>query len=258
MKWEFINTGFHGGRYNMAFDRMLASALADGTGKPTLRFYGWNPPSISLGFHQDETDFDSEKLLHEGVDIVRRPTGGRAILHWHELTYSVVMEFGDETPKLLYAYINRALLHGLKLMRISGELSGANDHFPSLYREPSSIPCFSTSAKNEIHVGGKKIIGSAQRRFGNALLQHGSFLLGRQHRRLIDFLAPHLDASRAQLEETFISKTIEAEEILQRPVSFDEAAEAFKRGFEMEWEVEFGEMSFLSAEMKVVGGVAET
>jgi lipoate-protein ligase A len=232
VKWKFLNTNHRGGKFNMEFDEFLAEHLQEGIGLPTLRIYGWKPPAISIGFNQDINDFNIDKLQATGIDIVRRPTGGRAILHWHELTYSVVMPSNNEGPRAIYQFISEALLKGLQLLGIEAQLSSSNANFKTLYQSPSSIPCFASSAKSEILFDNKKLIGSAQRRFGNITLQHGSFLLGPQHRNIVDYLSQQIESSKIEIEESLLSKTIDAETILRRYVSFDEAAECIKNGFE--------------------------
>lgn len=91
MTWRFLNTGFRRGKFNMEFDEYLAGRLLEGKGSPTLRVFGWSPYAVSLGYHQSEDEIDLQRCAEEGIDVVRRPTGGRAILHAHEVTYSVVM-----------------------------------------------------------------------------------------------------------------------------------------------------------------------
>lgn len=232
MTWRFLNTGFNTGRFNMEYDEALATQLRNGTGVPTLRVYGWNPPAISIGFNQSIDDFDGTKLQQAGIDIVRRPTGGRAILHAHELTYSVVVRLDDRGPRAIYRFVNEGLLHGLRYLGVNAQLTDANDDFRTPYRDASSIPCFSSSAKSEIQFDGRKLVGSAQRRFGTVVLQHGSILLGPQHRRIVDFLAPHVDCMRHQLDESLSSSAIDVETIIGRPVTFDEIAACIRRGFE--------------------------
>ena len=92
MNWRFENTGTSSGVFNMEYDEALARTLMDGSGNPTIRVYGWQPYAISLGWNQSLDEIDVERTKSEGVDVVRRPTGGRAILHANELTYSVVMQ----------------------------------------------------------------------------------------------------------------------------------------------------------------------
>jgi len=239
MKWKFLNTGFRSGSFNMEFDESLAFQLKNNYAAPVLRIYGWSPYAISLGFNQNIQDFDAFKLSEAGIDLIRRPTGGRAILHAHELTYSVVMQINDRGPRAIYHFVNECLLRGLQYMGIDAQLSSHDDNFRKLYKDKSSIPCFSSSAKSEIQFEGRKLVGSAQRRYGTVILQHGSLLLGPQHRRITEFLAPHIQDAREILEDDLNMRTTDAETILGRTVLFEEAADCIRHGFEERCDVIF-------------------
>jgi lipoate-protein ligase A len=248
MPWQFVNTGFCNGAFNMRFDENLALSLRRGTGHPTVRVFGWNPYCISLGYNQKEQDIDSEKCQREGIDVVRRPTGGRAILHAEELTYSVVMFANGRNVLETYNEISRALVRGLKLLGAEVELTKSQPNFQKLYREPSSIPCFSSSARYEIEYKGRKLVGSAQRRFDDVVLQHGSVLTGDFHQRLVEFINPQIYNRSAQgnsplkveeIKKDLSNHTITLSDILQREITFDELADCIRRGFELEWNVEF-------------------
>jgi len=239
MIWKFLNTGFQSGSFNMQVDEHLARNFEFNVSPPILRVYGWNPSTISLGHNQNIEDFDSDKIARAGFEIVRRPTGGKAIFHAHELTYSIVMELGDRGPRAVYDDINRGLLEGLEILGIGAQLAAQDEEFRKHYQSRTSIPCFSSTAKNEIQFNGRKLIGSAQRRFGKVILQHGSFLLGPQHRRLVEFLSPQAEGTRKLLEDSFLNKTTEAETILGRTITFDEAVSAVRKGFEEKFNIVF-------------------
>jgi lipoyl(octanoyl) transferase len=241
MTWQFTNHGARRGSFNMQFDEAMADELAAGQRSPTLRLYAWDPPAISLGYHQNPEDFDMDALFGAGIDLVRRPTGGRAILHDRELTYSLVAFLDDNGPRALYRSVNVCLLAGLKFLGIDAELSGSQPDFRALYAEQTSIPCFASSAKDEIQYRGKKLVGSAQRRLGTVILQHGSLLLGPQHREIVRFLAPHARSAGESMEATLRDHTVDAATILGREVSFDEAAAAIRKGFETGWGISFTE-----------------
>jgi len=234
MNWIFMNTGYHSGRFNMEFDEALAFQLKNNIGRETLRVYGWNPYCISLGFNQHPDDFDNSKLIHDGIDIVRRPTGGRAILHAHELTYSIVARLRDLTPRAMYRFINEGLLAALHALGVDAQFTETDADFRTLYHDPASVPCFSSSAKSEIQFNGKKLVGSAQRRYGTIILQHGSILLGPQHRKLADYLASHIGNAGTTIEEQLLHHTTDLETILDRHVSFTEVSDAIKIGFEQQ------------------------
>lgn len=122
MDWQFLSTGYAPGNENMAFDVALAETLLAGTSVNTLRLYGWAPPAISLGWNQSDEALDRMRARASGVDIVRRPTGGRAILHSDELTYSVVMLSATKNVLDVYDTISRALVCGLRSLGVDAAL----------------------------------------------------------------------------------------------------------------------------------------
>ncbi len=240
--FAFADTGRHTGAWNMQFDVRRAEQLDTGLAGPLLRVYGWDPWCISLGRHQRIEEIDRARTDAAGYDIVRRPTGGRAILHAQELTYCVVMPGDGRGVMEVYRQISEALTEGLKLLVPQIDIARSQPNFQRLYREPGSIPCFSSSARYEIEFGGKKLVGSAQRRIGSAVLQHGSILIGDAHLALADYLAVEEDV-REQLRHDMVEHTITLQDILQRPVSYHEVREAIKSGFERAWDVRFSTLS---------------
>ena len=240
MEWQYLDTGFHCGQFNMDFDESLVRSLAEGNGRPTIRVYGWNPPAISLGWNQQMDEIDCEKARADGVDVVRRPTGGRAILHSEELTYSVTMLSAGRNILTVYNEISQALVLGIGKLGAGVSLQKSQPHFPTLYQSPSSAACFSSSARYEILLGGKKLVGSAQRRYamnngGDVVLQHGSLLLGSDHRRLVNYLKFMDTGNREKLSREMEDKTTHLSAELNRRVSYEEAAHAVRAGFEEAW-----------------------
>jgi lipoate-protein ligase A len=157
----------------MARDHALALNLPPGEG--VLRLYRWNPPTISFGRNEPSRDLYHRPLAREeGVAFVRRPTGGRAVLHHHELTYGLIFPlnaFGG--LRAAYRLINKGLLAGIQALGAAAEL--AADTGPSL--PPDAGPCFRQPAEGEVTAVGRKLIGSAQVRIDDAVLQHGSLIL---------------------------------------------------------------------------------
>lgn len=240
MEWRFLNTGFHPGIFNMEFDEHLVHSLAEGEGVPTIRVYGWSPPAISLGWNQSEDEVDHERAAKDGVDIVRRSTGGRAILHSEELTYSVSMPCNGKNVLGVYNDISEALVCGLRMLGAVVSLERSQPHFPTLYRSPSSAVCFASSARYEIQIDGKKLVGSAQRRYSakhgeELVLQHGSVLLGPDHKRLVGYLGMKSEEQRKILAGEIETKTIDLSSALGRDITFDEIAETIRAGFEEAW-----------------------
>lgn len=178
MRWRLLVTEAAPGAWNMAVDEAVGRAVAKGESPPTLRFFRWQPPCLSLGFNQPYDVADEAFCVAHGLDITRRPTGGRAVLHHYELTYSVAVPLGlPPFPRDLqgcYRLICQALIAGLRHLGVAAELSKAP---ASLIPPGSAAPCFIQPAGGEIVVGGRKLVGSAMRRLGAAILQHGSLLL---------------------------------------------------------------------------------
>ena len=236
MMWKFVNTGLRRGAFNMEYDEYLAKRLLEGNGSPTVRVYGWEPYAISLGYNQKEHEVDIERSRAEGIDIVRRPTGGRAILHAHELTYSVVMFTEGRSVMETYAFISKGLVTALHFLGVDAEISPGDVNFSELYKPEAATSCFASTSRYEVHYRGKKIVGSAQRRYGPVLLQHGSLLLGTQHRQLAQYMVS--PRKREIIQTVLQHRTIEVETILGRPVFFREVVEAVRKGFETAFEVE--------------------
>ena len=241
--WTFIDSGEQTGAVNMAFDESLARALAAGGGTPSLRLFRWLPWAISLGHNQAAEELDAARCAADGVDIVRRPTGGRAILHAEELTYSVVMPAGRKSILQVYNEISGALVHGLALYGVEVALQKSQPDFAKEYRSSSSIPCFASSARYEIEWHGRKLVGSAQRRFtgpaGDVVLQHGSILCGDAHLRLAGYLAASVAEARDRILATLRERTADLRMITGGPVSMDRLGGCIRRGFEEAWGVDF-------------------
>lgn len=225
------------GAANMAADMALASAVQRGEVPSTLRLYGWKPWAVSLGYNQKEEDIDRDACAQYGFDIVRRPTGGRAILHANELTYAVAMSADGKGITETYSLISKALVDGLSTICAAVSYESSQLNFQSLYKKQESIPCFSASARYEVQISGRKLVGSAQRRFTvpdlpEVVLQHGSILLGTEHRLLAEILSVKEERVKQKILSDIESKTIDLSTAAGRTVTADEAAEAVVRGFE--------------------------
>jgi lipoate-protein ligase A len=246
MPWQFRNTGRQTGSFNMSYDERLAHSLLSNDTPFVVRVYGWHPPAISLGWHQDVDEIDGRLAAEQGIDVVRRPTGGRAILHSEEVTYSVAMVASQKGVLSVYQWISEALARGLRSLGAQVALEKSQPHFPSLYRSPSSVACFASAARYEIQISGRKLVGSAQRRYARpdgreVVLQHGSILLGTDHLRIVDFMKKLQDADRELLRTELRSKTIDLSEALGKRVAADEVIDALRHGFEAEWDIVFSE-----------------
>lgn len=186
LSWRLLSDGQSPGAWNMAVDEALLEGVAAGSSPATLRFYGWGPACLSLGYFQPFSVVDSAACRAMGIDIVRRPTGGRAILHDRELTYSVTLPaavLGHDSGILpSYQRISGALQVGLRAVGVTTERAPVSAAPTSA--EKGAI-CFDRPSAYEILAEGRKLVGSAQTRRGSAILQHGSILIEPRLERLI-------------------------------------------------------------------------
>jgi lipoate-protein ligase A len=188
----------------MAIDAALLAAVRLGA-PPVLRLYRWAPACLSFGRNQTARGiYAIERVRACGMDVVRRPTGGFAVLHDHELTYAVIAgveSFGG--LRRAYVVINEMLVAGLRRLGVGADIV-RNGAVPSLPMRSVRAPCFETAAPGEVSAGGRKLVGSAQRREGATLLQHGSLLLDGDQgaiRGLLSAPQPESRASHATLRE---------------------------------------------------------
>lgn len=181
--WRYLDTGPASGADNMAMDEKLLAEAVKGSTVPVLRFYTWAPPAVSLGrFQEAASSVDRAACRKHGIDIVRRITGGRAVLHRHELTYSIISPIDNALfPNDVlgtYKAIASGLLAGLARLGVPAEMVSRSGKFEGMVKRDTKEPaCFSSPSWYEILVRGRKIVGSAQRRLAGAFLQHGSILI---------------------------------------------------------------------------------
>lgn len=240
MVWKFIDTGFGTGRFNMDFDLELAKNCSPS--EAIFRVYRWHPSCISLGANQKIEDINIDKTASDNIDVIKRPTGGRAILHSEELTYSVIYPIDYNTSAHnLYNQINYALKRGLNIYdgRLSPiKLENKQPDFKNFYQQDKSSVCFAVSAKSEINFDNKKLVGSAQRKLGKVILQHGSILCGDYHLKITDYL--NLDDERkSYVKNELMNSTIDLRCILKKEIDFLKLTESLKKGFEKHFKIEF-------------------
>jgi lipoate-protein ligase A len=243
MNWNLIIHNEETGKFNMDFDIELAkNCPAD---EAYLRLYRWNPYAISIGANQNETEIDKELAAADGIDVVKRPTGGRAILHAKEVTYSVVMPVNSlSSSKVIYNTISRALVEGLKLYHpaLEGlELEAIQPSFPALLQKPGGMICFASTAKHEVKFSGRKLIGSAQRKMNRTILQHGSILCGEYHLKLVDYL--NLEAeTKLSLGTEMKASTICLKEITGGEIVYSDIYDCLINGFRQTFDIKFREV----------------
>jgi lipoate-protein ligase A len=228
--WRLIVDGEADGATNMALDEAIVASVVEGASPPTLRFYAWSPPCLSLGRSQSIFDVDLVACHVAGVDLVRRPSGGRAILHTDELTYSVALQQTDPLAAggILESYrrLSEGLLAALHRLGVPA-VQAVAEHKQG---EDRSAVCFETPSHYEITVGGRKLVGSAQWRARDGVLQHGSLPLHGDITRILAYLAlsgPEREAQRQALR----SRATTIQESLGRPVSFAQVCAALAEGF---------------------------
>ncbi|MCB0729391.1 MAG: hypothetical protein KDC88_00035 [Ignavibacteriae bacterium] len=240
MNWEIIRYNTYPGKYNMDLDLTLVKNCDPQTAY--LRFYGWNPYCISIGANQSYSEINKELSISENIDIVKRPTGGRAILHSEELTYSVIIPNNKNVSgRLIYEQISLAIVQGLRSYSnnlLEVELENLSPNFPELLKQSAGSLCFASTAKSEIKFHGKKLVGSAQRKIGDKILQHGSILIGKHHKKLVDFLNIDEDEKNI-LRNEMTERTTEISSIINEEVNIlllkDNIIEGFEKVFEMNY-----------------------
>lgn len=190
-----MDSGPGTGQFNMDTDMRIMASFADGSfqrafgsGSCLFRFYSWAPSAVSLGRNQDPSEIDAGKCHSDGVDVVVRPTGGRAVFHADELTYSFFTET-TASNEVIYRMVHDVIGRALQRAGVVTDFCRTQPDFRKHYASGSSATCFTVSAKYELQADGRKIVGSAQRRRGDVLLQHGSMPLTGRHRQITRYLA---------------------------------------------------------------------
>lgn len=230
-RWRLHMDGAAPGAWNMALDHALADTLRDGEGE--ARFYAWDPHTVSFGRNEPTKDlYDVDAAAAEGLAFVRRPTGGRAVLHAHEVTYCVVVplrSFGG--VRAAYRRINEGLVAGLHRLGVPATVSDVGVAAP-----PDAGPCFQLPAPGEVISSARKLVGSAQVRVGGALLQHGSVILRGDQSALARL------TGKGE-EDPVPPATVEG--ALGRPVDREEVARALADGLRLALGGEWAEGSYL-------------
>ncbi len=247
--WRLILTPAARGPWNMAVDEAILESVGRGAAPPTLRLYAWEPPCLSLGYAQPFADVDKERLTSHGWEVVRRPTGGRAILHTDELTYSVSAP--PDEPRLQgtvlesYHRLAKALIRALHALDIPVEME---ENVPALDAAKGAV-CFEVPSTYEIVVHGKKLMGSAQARRKLGVLQHGSLPLYGDLTRITQALAFSDEATRKTASTRLLARATTVETVLNRRISWETAAQAFLQAFESELSLRLEESALSDSEL---------
>jgi lipoyl(octanoyl) transferase len=249
MNWRLLWSGHADGATNMAVDEAIMWAAAEGLAPPTARLYGWSPPAVSLGYFQPvEGHVDTAELARRGWGLVRRPTGGRAILHDDEVTYSVVIAESalERGASVMGSYreLSRGLELGLQQLGLQAALGEtATDAAHRQTAKDLPTVCFAQASRGDMVAAGRKVVGSAQVRRQGIILQHGSVPL-RLH--LADQIAV-MPGSRARVEsQKHLGAAAQGiADLLGAPLTFEQVGRALAAGFEQAFGVrlEPGELS---------------
>ncbi|MEJ7540692.1 lipoate--protein ligase family protein [Staphylococcus intermedius] len=261
--WHFINTGSHDPYYNMALDEALLNFVSRGEIDPVVRFYTWDPPTLSIGYFQRlAKEIDIEKVKEKGYGLVRRQTGGRGVLHDKELTYSVIVpESHPDMPQTVteaYRVISGGLLEGFKSL-------GFDAHFAvprskeerEKLKQPRSSVCFDAPSWYELVVEGKKIAGSAQTRQKGVILQHGSILQDVDIDDLFHMFIFKSDRLKDKMKEAFVEKAVAINDLSDETVTLEQMEVAFKEGFKKALDIEFKPLELTAAQQEEVKALEE-
>ncbi len=252
--FRFLNTHIQDAAMNMAIDESVLTHHLNGDVPPTLRVFRWSQPSISLGrFQSIEREIASEMCQQRGIALVRRPTGGRAVYHRDEFTYSIVTGKRNGVPAgvvAAYAYLAQGLLAALSLLGVQAVLSDER-----VSKHPSAA-CFASSTQADLTSGGFKLIGSAQVWKDDALLQQGSLPLDDRSAEFFTLLRFPGDAARQEALASFREKTTPLHTFVPG-ASWEDVAKAFHQGFGAALQVDFVNGTLTSSEWELAHRLVE-
>ncbi|MDQ0975933.1 lipoate-protein ligase A [Neobacillus niacini] len=261
--WRFIDSGNCSPSFNMALDEALLDWHSEGKFPPVIRFYGWDPATLSIGYFQKvEKEIDLEAVKAHELGFVRRPTGGRGVLHEHELTYSVIVsEDHPEMPTTVteaYRVISEGILKGFHQLGLEAYFAvPRTDEERSALKNPRSAVCFDAPSWYELVVEGRKVAGSAQTRQKGVILQHGSILLDLDEDKLFSLFKYPSERVKDRMKSAFKSKAVAINEISSRKITLEEAKEAFYKGFAEGLNIELQPYQLTEEELAYVNKIAK-
>ncbi|WP_458117464.1 lipoate--protein ligase family protein [Bacillus sp. PK6-026] len=262
--WRFIDSGRQDPAFNMALDEALLYWHSENKIPPTIRFYGWNPPTLSVGYFQNiEKEINLDAVKKHGLGFVRRPTGGRGVLHDQELTYSVIVsEEHPEMPKTVteaYRVISEGILEGFRELGLDAYFAiPRTEKEKQSLKNPRSSVCFDAPSWYELVVEGRKVAGSAQTRQKGVILQHGSILLDLDEDKLFDLFIYKNDRLRERMQRNFKQKAVPINELAKEKITIEEASKAFKKGFEKGLNIHLEPYELTEEETEFVADLART
>ena len=256
--WNFINTGSKNPYYNMAMDEALLNFVSRGEIDPVIRFYTWNPATLSIGYFQRlQKEIDIDKVKEKGYGLVRRQTGGRGVLHDKELTYSVIVpESHPNMPSTVteaYKIISQGLLEGFKNLGFETyfAIPRSKEERDKL-KQPRSSVCFDAPSWYELVVEGRKIAGSAQTRQKGVILQHVSILQDIDIDDLFDMFKFKNERLKAKMKENFVQKAVAINDISNQHITLNEMENAFEAGFKKGLNIDFKPLELTEKQLEEV------
>ncbi|RFU69778.1 lipoate--protein ligase family protein [Peribacillus saganii] len=262
--WAFIDSGNCSPAFNMALDEALLNWHSAGKIPPVIRFYGWQPATLSIGYFQKaEKEINLETVKELGLGFVRRPTGGRAVLHEHELTYSVIVtEEHPEMPKNVteaYRVISEGILEGFRNLGFDAHFAvPKTEEERNALKEPRSSVCFDAPSWYELVVENRKVAGSAQTRQKGVILQHGSILLDLEDEKLFSLFRFSSDRVKERMMKNFKNKAVAINDLSDRTVTIEEAKQAFETGFAKGLNIELAPYTLSPEQLQEVQNLSKT
>lgn len=257
--WALLDSGYHDAATNMAIDEALLHWHSKKEIPPTIRFYGWKNPSLTVGhFQNSDKSIDFSGVKKHRCDFVRRLTGGSAVLHDDEITYSIVVH--EDHPKIprsinkAYYILSQGLLEGYQLLGVNADFAIPERE---LANERSAV-CFEKPAIYEMVVDGKKISGNAQTRKDGVLLQHGSIPMSFDADMLFDLFLFPSEAQRQRKKMAFESKAISINDILKQPHTYEMMRDAFLQGFQQSLHIETEPLVLTEEQWQYIDYLKET
>lgn len=252
-EWRVVKNKTYNGAMNMAIDEAIMIAYKEGKSKPTLRFYTWSPHCLTIGYFQNlEKEVDLVKCNELNIDCVRRATGGRAVLHQNELTYSIVVgednELMDKSINASYKFISQGIAKGLEIEGIKIDKLSTGER---ISREKLSAACFNAHASYEITINNKKIVGSAQHRKDGVILQHGSIVLNFNVNDLYEVIKTKNPEIKERAKRFTLSKASGIENELGKNIDILSLEKSILKGMEESFNVEFKEENLSDYEIEL-------
>lgn len=242
-RWYFIDSGKCSPSFNMALDEALLNWHSEEIMPPIIRFYEWQTATVSIGYFQSvERDINMTSVNKQQMGFVRRPTGGRAVLHEHELTYSIIVSENypnmPETVTEAYRVLSEGLVLGFQHLGLQAAFSVPTEELKRALKQPKSAVCFDAPSYYELVVEGKKVAGSAQTRQKGVILQHGAILLSLNIEKLLSVFHFQSEEERAQMRLQLPNKAVAIDQLTNRKITINDCKKAFHLGFEQTLHIE--------------------